>query len=136
MSAVRAARTPEEFLTAFKANFDSGELERVLAGYTHDAVLNMGGSNVFHGKEAVGKALTKLLAPHLPIETTLVSLTTSGETSVVVFDWKMEGKDPSGGDVKLAGRAIDVLRRGDDGIWRQHLDLPFGAVTQAAAFSS
>lgn len=120
---------PEQFLASFTANFNSGDIDRVVGGYTADAVLNLGGGTVLRGPEQIRGALQNFLAPRLPIAVTPVSQTTTGDTSIVIFDWHVKGNAPDGSPVELGGRAIDVIRQGSDGIWRQYLDLPFGAAT-------
>jgi len=47
----------------------------------------------------------------------------------VLFDWGIEGNAPDGTSVNMGGTAIDLLRRDADGVWRQLVDLPFGAAT-------
>ena len=120
---------PENFLTSFNENFNSGELDRVAAGYTPDAVMNLGGGTLLRGPEQIRGALQNFLATKLPMTVSLISQTTTGDTSVVIFDWRIEGNGPDGNRVDLGGRAVDVLRKGADGVWRQLLDLPFGAET-------
>jgi len=48
----------------------------------------------------------------------------------VMFDWVIDGTAPDGQKVLLQGSAVDVLRRGQDGYWRQFLDCPFGSATE------
>ena len=97
--------------------------------YATDAVLDLGGGNVFAGHNAIRTALANFLAPKLPIAVEPHTLTVSGATAVVTFDWAIRGIDPEGKPIAMAGRAVDVLRRDADG-WRQLIDLPFGADTQ------
>ena len=54
----------------------------------------------------------------------------SGDTALVMFDWVIDGIAPDGQKVLLQGSAVDVLRRGQDGYWRQFLDCPFGSATE------
>ena len=120
---------PQAFLASFTENFNSGELDRVASGYTSDAVLNLGAGAVLRGPEQIRGALQNFLAPKLPMVVTLLSQTTSGDTSVVIFDWRITGNSPDGSPVDLGGTAVDVIRKGADGVWRQLLDLPFGSAT-------
>jgi pimeloyl-ACP methyl ester carboxylesterase len=76
-------------------------------------------------------ALRGFLAP----ETTFFQYTHGvADTSLVspdgrTFDWSINGTAHDGAPVRLAGGAIDVLRRDADGHWRQLIDLPFGVTT-------
>ena len=77
---------PQDFLTSFTENFNSGELDRVMAGYTSDAILNPGGGNLLHGPEQIRGAIQNFLAPKLPIVVSAISQTTAGDTSIVIFE--------------------------------------------------
>jgi ketosteroid isomerase-like protein len=52
----------------------------------------------------------------------------TSDTALLVVDWKMS--IPANGDQEaqeLSGLALDVLRKGEDGIWRYAIDHPYGA---------
>ena len=123
--------TPDQFAPTFAENFNTGDLDRVVAAYAHDAVLNLGAGQVFAGRDVIRTPLANFLAPGLPIAVTPLSTTVSGDHAFVTFDWTITGSDPAGNPFALAGRASEVLRREPDG-WRQLLDLPFSAATDAA----
>jgi ketosteroid isomerase-like protein len=124
------ATEPATFARAFADNFNAGNLDRVVSFYATDAVLDLGGGNLLVGHNAIRAALANFLAPRLPIAVEPRTVTVSGDTAIVTFDWAIKGSDPDGNPVAMAGRAVDVLRRDPDG-WRQLIDLPFGAETQA-----
>jgi len=70
------------------------------------------------------------LAPRLPMQVTPRTHSVSGDTALVMFDWVIDGTAPDGQKVLLQGSAVDVLRRGQDGYWRQFFDCPFGSATE------
>lgn len=109
---------PNEFPAVLAARFGRGEIEELLAGYDDAAVLNLGAGGIFRGHGEIRGALMNFLAIGAPMVTALRSATVSGDTAVVAFDWSMG---------PMEGRAVDVLRLGSDGVWRQLLDLPFGS---------
>jgi uncharacterized protein (TIGR02246 family) len=124
------ATKPEEFAATFAATFNRGSLDEVVAGYTEDAVLNLGGGNVQRGHSEIRAALANFLAPRLPMQVTPRTHSVSGDTALVMFDWVIDGFAPDGQKVLMQGSAVDVLRRGQDGYWRQFLDCPFGSATE------
>lgn len=130
MATTRLAHKPEDFAAAFAATFNRGDLDEIVAGYTEDAVLNPGGANVMRGHAEIRMALANFLAPRLPMTVTPGTHIVSGDTALVTFDWVIEGKAPDGQQILMQGSAVDVLRRGPDGYWRQLLDLPFGTATR------
>jgi len=123
---------PADFPDVFKARFDARRLDALVAGYAADAALDLGGGNVFRGRESIRLALANLLAPGLPIEVTPRHALVTGDRAVVFFDWSIKGAAPDGTAVEMGGSAVDVLRKETGGEWRQILDLPFGHVTPSA----
>jgi ketosteroid isomerase-like protein len=101
----------------------------LVSNYTNDAVLDLGGENVFRSTDAIKLALENFLAAGLPIKTNLKHVTQAGDTAFVIFHWIIAGVAPDGKAVKMEGTANDVLHRGGDGNWRQFIDLPFGIDT-------
>src|SRR5208337_1371572 len=124
------ATKPEEFAATFAATFNRGSHDEVVAGYTEDAVLNLGGGNVQRGHSEIRAALANFLAPRLPMQVTPRTHSVSGDTALVMFDWVIDGIAPDGQKVLMQGSAVDVLRRGQDGYWRQFFDCPFGSATE------
>jgi ketosteroid isomerase-like protein len=123
---------PEAFLAAFESNFKSGDVGRVVAAYAADALLNLGEGRQFKGHDQIRQAIEQFMSAGLPISLSNPLATTSGNTSVIFFDWKINGVASNGAGVDLHGRAMDVLKLGKDNQWRQLLDLPFGATTKSA----
>ena len=82
--------------------------------------------------EVIRQAIEQFMSAGLPISLSNPLVTTSSDTSVIFFDWKINGVAPNGTRVDLHGRAMDVLKLGKDNQWRQLLDLPFGAATKPA----
>lgn len=123
--------TPAEFPDVFKANLDGQLLDALVAGYAEDGVLDLGAGHVFTGRAQIRGAIANFLAPGLPISVTSRRTLVTGDHAVVLFDWSIEGRAQDGSAVAMGGSAVDVLRREEDGIWRQILDLPFGHGTPA-----
>lgn len=126
------ANTAAEWLPTFERNFNRRDIDALVAGYTEEGVLDVGGNNVMRGRDQIRLGLENFLAPGLPIRTQVTRIIESGGAAVVLFDWSIEGDAPDGSAVKLGGSGVDVLARGTDGFWRQHLDAPFGSDTPAS----
>jgi ketosteroid isomerase-like protein len=131
MSNFTPTKDPQHFPATFAKNFNTGNIETVLAGYTDDAVLNLGAGKLFRGHAQIRQALENLLAPGLPIKVEPRSHSVSGKTAIVLFDWNIDGAAPDGSAVSMKGSAADVLQCDADGSWRQLLDYPFGSATPA-----
>ena len=129
MTSTRLTTDPGDFATTFSDTFNRRNLDEIVAGYTPDAVLNLGGGIVLRGHSEIRVALADFLAPGLPMTVTPGAYAFSGDTALAMFDWVIEGPGPDGRQILMRGSAVDVLARGDDGYWRQLLDCPFGSGT-------
>ncbi|SNB88469.1 Ketosteroid isomerase homolog [Streptomyces sp. PgraA7] len=66
------------------------------------------------------------LALRVPIRVTPRHTYVSGDLALLIVDWVVEGRAAHGGQVRVAGTATDVARRGPDGFWLYVVDNPFG----------
>ncbi|MGQ4730157.1 MULTISPECIES: YybH family protein [Streptomyces] len=66
------------------------------------------------------------LALRVPIRVAPRHTYVSGDLALLIVDWVVEGRAAHGGQVRIAGTATDVARRGPDGFWRYVIDNPFG----------
>ncbi|MFI7285357.1 YybH family protein [Streptomyces anulatus] len=66
------------------------------------------------------------LALRVPIRVTPRHTYVSGDLALLIVDWVVEGRTAHGDQVRIAGTATDVARRGSDGFWRYVIDNPFG----------
>ncbi|MFD0423541.1 YybH family protein, partial [Streptomyces parvus] len=66
------------------------------------------------------------LALRVPIRVTPRHTYVAGDLALLIVDWVVEGRAAHGGQVRIAGTATDVARRGPDGFWRYVVDNPFG----------
>jgi ketosteroid isomerase-like protein len=62
----------------------------------------------------------------VPIQIVVRHIYQSGDVALVVSDWTIQGKTPSGDSVELAGTATDVLRKSRSKGWFYIIDNPFG----------
>lgn len=105
--------------------FNSGDADAVNAMYTDDAI------GVWEpGKPLSGSArreyVTEFIASRKPtVDATVLETYVTGDTAMLIVDWTMDTVGPDGGREQLAGVAVDVLRRGDDGNWRYVVDSPY-----------
>ncbi len=66
------------------------------------------------------------LALRVPIRVTPRHTYVSGDLALLIVDWVVEGRAAHSRQVRIAGTATDVARRGPDGFWRYVVDNPFG----------
>ncbi|PVE08159.1 nuclear transport factor 2 family protein [Streptomyces scopuliridis] len=50
----------------------------------------------------------------------------TGDTALLIVDWVIETIDDAGAPERLEGVGVDVLRLGEDAVWRYAVDDPYG----------
>ncbi|MDX3853669.1 nuclear transport factor 2 family protein [Streptomyces sp. AK02-01A] len=50
----------------------------------------------------------------------------TGDTALLIVDWVIETVDEDGSPERLEGVGVDVLRLGEDTVWRYAVDDPYG----------
>jgi uncharacterized protein (TIGR02246 family) len=121
---IRLTDDPEKQTEIYVKAFNTGDAEALNQLYTEDAV-----SIWEPGKPLTGQAhkdaLVEFLAQKPTMSATVRHSYVTGDTTLLVVDWKMTVPG-AGGAEELQGVGLDVLRRGDDGNWRYAIDNPFG----------
>lgn len=115
----------EKHTALYVEAFNAGDFEAMDAYYTEEAVA------VWEpGKPLTGQARRDYqraflaLGPKISTNTRQVFVT--GDTALLIVDWVIDTVDDKGEPERLEGTGVDVLRLGDDGIWRYAIDDPYG----------
>jgi uncharacterized protein (TIGR02246 family) len=122
--AVRAA-TPGQVMESFAERLNAGDLEGVLALYDPNAVFAVRPARPVRGLAAIRAAHERSLALTPTFTATVTQVLETGEVAMLVNQWRLDGTRPDGQPVHVAGRAVDVLRRNPDGVWRIVIDDPW-----------
>ena len=122
------ANTPEDTSRLIGEAITSADLDAAL--YEPDATFALPlafGEGSVTGHDALREAFGGLLAltPELTVnaEKTLVS----GDTALVIGNWRVHGRDSDGNEIDTGGRYADVVRRQSDGSWLFVIDNPNGS---------
>ncbi|WP_405858476.1 DUF4440 domain-containing protein [Streptomyces sp. NBC_00090] len=111
---------------AFGTVFNAGDVEAVNAMYVDDAVGMWEPGKPLRGQER-REYVAEFLAKRKPqVDATVRQQLVVGDLAMLVVDWTMDTIGEDGNPEPLAGVAIDVLQRGEDGYWRYVVDNPFG----------
>ncbi len=119
--------TPDELARAFASAFNNRDLQALRDLFAADAAFAPQPGTVVTG-EGITPALTEFLALNGPIDLTVRRTMVVGDTALIIADWSVDGVDPSGNPLHIAGTTADVARRAADGTWRYLIDNPFGTV--------
>jgi ketosteroid isomerase-like protein len=113
------ARRPEELPLVFRDHLNAGDVAGLLADYyAPDAVYAPVPGVVLEDAE-LEASVARLAGLGAPIELEVRHVLETGDTALLVVDWRI----PAAG---MAGTATDVARRQPDGTWRCIVDNPHG----------
>ncbi|WP_321891719.1 YybH family protein [Burkholderia cenocepacia] len=121
-----SARTPEAIASVMEARFNSRDVAVALEIFHPESVLVDSTGTMHRGLEAIGNELWKLFRTGLPMRAKQRELIVTGDIALLISDWSFDGVGPDGTVIKTKETATDVMRRGEDGIWRYLIDNPFG----------
>ncbi|SOD62187.1 Ketosteroid isomerase homolog [Streptomyces zhaozhouensis] len=116
--------TMKKHLAQYADAFNSGDFETMDAFYTEEAVA------VWEpGKPLTGQARRDFQREYLlrkpRMTATLRESFVTDDTALLIVDWVIE-IPTDGAPEREQGVGVDVLRLGDDGVWRYAVDEPFG----------
>jgi uncharacterized protein (TIGR02246 family) len=124
-SGVKSAEEPQDLHKLFEQALNSGDLDALVALYALDGLL-MARSEPARGIGAIRKALADYVAMKPTIQLTTRRVVQTGDTALLVADWRFHGTTSDGGSVSTSGTSVEVARSQSDGSWRYFIDLPNG----------
>ncbi|GAA5044373.1 YybH family protein [Streptomyces similanensis] len=105
--------------------FNAGDFEALDAFYTDEAVAVWEPGQPLTG-QARRDYQREFLASSPKISTETRQAFVTGDTALLIVDWVIDTVDEDGEPERLTGTGVDVLRRGEDGVWRYAVDDPYG----------
>ena len=121
------AYTPEQVHYLFTEYFSESNLDKLITLYEPGAtILPQPGPQVT-GEAAIREVLSGLLALKGQMILKVARTIQADDIAILFSNWTLNGTDPNGGPVALAGQTSDVVRRQADGSWLLVIDNPSGA---------
>ena len=118
--------SPAAVVGAFAAHFNAGQHDSLMSLYETGAVFVASPGQAVTSTEGIRAATGQFMGLRLPIQIKVRHVFQADDLALVVSDWTIRGKAPSGAAIDLAGTATDVMRRSASGGWRYVIDNPFG----------
>jgi uncharacterized protein (TIGR02246 family) len=126
---ITPSHTPEATIQRFSTLLAEADLDGLLALYEQDAAFAPQPGASVVGRDAIREALQPFLALRPRMTGDIEKVLVAGDTALVANRWTLNGRQPDGTPVELAGVSADVLRRRPDGSWGIVIDDPWGAGT-------
>ncbi|UZJ31693.1 YybH family protein [Streptomyces endophytica] len=104
----------EDFPAAFRDRYNSGDIEACRELYETDAVFMPAPGKPVRG-EGIRQAMAEFLALGVPIANRQPRhIYTADDTTLLIYDWFIDGTGADGNHVRIEGTATDIVRRGPD----------------------
>ena len=128
MPATTTATTPAAAHRLWQDAFNARDVDMLLDLYEDDAaLLSEPGGSLLHGTQAMREVLSQFVASGAEFTIERTEALESGDLAIVYSQWRLSGgAGPDGNPLDLSGETTDVLRRGEDGVWRFAIDNPWG----------
>ena len=123
---MQTARTADEVHALFGERFQAGDLEGLVALYEPTALIAPQADQIAVGHSGIRDCLAGFLALNGKFVTVLNQALVANDVGLLYSSWTLEGKQPDGTPMKMAGQTSDVVRRQADGNWLFVIDSPFG----------
>jgi uncharacterized protein (TIGR02246 family) len=128
--------TPAGTVEYFSELLGEGRLDALLDLYEQGAAFVAEPGRAVSGREAIRAELERLVAMEPRMSGSVESVLHAGDTALVAFRWRMEGRAPDGTPVRQEGVSADVLRRRTDGSWAVIIDDPYGGAHRTGGTGS
>ncbi len=116
--------SPEEMDGIFIERFNARDGAGLLALYAADAVFTFDGVAFARGADEIKAALDGFLDSPMKLRGKYVSVLTAGDVTMCSLRWEMLNAE---GWIDQDGVSMEVLKRGNDGMWRFAIDDATGA---------
>lgn len=113
---------PEVQNAVFLTAFNSGVGAIFDSLYREDAISNLTGAPLTGSARTAG--ITELLATNPKLDSVVKYSHTTGDTSLIVVEFKLQLTDEHGQTTQHNGICTDVLVRESDGTWSMAIDRP------------
>ena len=123
------AQSPVDTVHRLVAAINAGNLDAAVALYEPSGVLLFPEGAPARGTAELRAALGGFIAMKPKLEAQAERVFESGDLALYLSRWSLQGTDPGGKPIALAGESTDVLRRQAGGSWLIAIDNPWGVKT-------
>ena len=118
--------SPEEVLTYQVQEFNKGNTDFLMALYEKEACLSPRPREIDNDSASIRRSFQGLIDMGAKLQANKKRVLYSGNLALLITEWTLVGKDPSGKSINLAGRGTIVFRRQPDGNWLMVVENPWG----------
>jgi uncharacterized protein (TIGR02246 family) len=120
------AHKPEEWPRLFEFHLNAGEVEKVVALYEPGACFVADTGETLFGRDRIREVLARLIEQKTQLSSQVRQVVALEDVAVLYTNFDGTTVDGSGHLVDFMSRAIEVLRRQQDGSWKLIIGDPNG----------
>jgi ketosteroid isomerase-like protein len=117
---------PETWPRLFEQRLNAGDLDAVMALYEPEARFVARSSETIVGHDEIRKVLASMIAVETRLYSRVVNEVIVGDIALLYTDFEGTTLDGSRKTIEVRYRAVEVLRRQPDGIWKLIVGDPNG----------
>jgi ketosteroid isomerase-like protein len=122
---------PEEWPRLFEQHLDAGNLDAITAMHEPDAGFVARPGETLVGHDQIRAVLAGMIETKTRLKSRVVKSITVDDVALLYTDFQGSRVETSGRTVEIAHKAIELLRRQPDGIWKLMVGDPNGRASQA-----
>jgi uncharacterized protein (TIGR02246 family) len=120
---------PEDWPRLFEQHLNAGDLNAVISLYEPGARFVAQSGNIVTGRDQIRLALAAMISSETRLHSQVIRAVTVGDVALLYTNFEGTTLAASGKTVEIHSRAIEILRRQSDGIWRLIVGDPNGRNT-------
>jgi uncharacterized protein (TIGR02246 family) len=124
---------PEDVIPSLVERFNSRNLDAMLELYAPEAVFVANDGRTITDRNEFAAQFRHDMDLGVPLTANVRHVFVGGDTAQIVLDWAIHGTGSDGKPVHVHGTASDIMRRGEDGVWRYIIDNNQGTVVRQPA---
>jgi ketosteroid isomerase-like protein len=124
---------PEDVIPSLVERFNSRNIDAMMELYSPEAVFVDMDGRVITDRNEFAALFQRDMNLGVPLKANVRHVFVGGDTAQIILDWSIDGTDPNGKHVHVHGTASDIMRRGEDGVWRYIIDNNQGTAVRQAA---
>jgi ketosteroid isomerase-like protein len=124
---------PEDVIPSLVERFNSRNLDAMMELYSPEAVFVANDGRIITDRSEFAALFQRDMNLGVPLKANVRHVFVGGDTAQIILDWSIHGTDAEGKLVHVHGTASDIMRRGEDGVWRYIIDNNQGTAVRKAA---
>jgi ketosteroid isomerase-like protein len=118
--------TPEDLLNSQVEEFNKGNISFLMTLYENDACFVSKPGHVVKNLESIRSSFQSIIDMGGKLQAKPKRVLRAGDLALLITEWSINGNEPNGKPINLAGKGTVVLRQQSDSSWLMAIENPWG----------